>query len=338
MDRLMVTTVTPVYAGADYLETLVQGLDRLRMDWDEGNAPICLAESIFVIDAAIDDSLQVLDKLEQQFSFVKTINLSRNFGQHPATVAGILHSSGDWIVTLDEDLQHQPNKITDLFESVAESGADIVYARPIGGVHKKAIRDYGSLLFKKLMATLTGNKNIVDFNSFRLIRGSIARATASVCSHETYFDIALTWFTNNINSISIAMQDSRVIEGKHSGYTFLKLLSHSRKLLVSTHTYTLRAGFIMGAIGLGVSILYGSYITIIKIINPDFITIQGWSSLFVSILFFGGISLFLLGVILEYLSVVLLHTQGKPTFFAVDRSSDKVLQEYFRRCKNDNTF
>ena len=69
------------------------------------------------------------------------MTLSRNFGQHPATVAGVLHSSGDWIATLDEDGQHPPAQLVTLLVHAAESHADLVYAEPVSGVHDSRVRD-----------------------------------------------------------------------------------------------------------------------------------------------------------------------------------------------------
>ena len=194
--KLSLSTVTPVYSGANYLEALIAELKLLRDTWATENAPVSLDGAIFVNDGAIDESPLILDELASRYDWVHVIHLSRNFGQHSATMAGILHTSGDWVVTLDEDLQHQPKDIRHLFASVAKSGYDVVYANPRAAVHESWYRDFGSRGFKSLMMRLTGNQFIGIFNSFRLMRGSIARATASVCSHQTYLDMALSWMSN----------------------------------------------------------------------------------------------------------------------------------------------
>ena len=81
------------------------------------------------------------------------------------------------------------------------------------------------------MVTLGGNANISLFNSFRLIRGPLARAASSVCGHETYFDMALSWFTTRVEFAPMILNDQRYIENQASGYQLSTLLSHARRLL-----------------------------------------------------------------------------------------------------------
>ena len=328
---LRISTVTPVYAGAAYLEELILKIDEVRSLWETAGYPFQICESLFVNDNAIDNSAEVLEKMASRFPWVKVITNSRNFGQHPATIAGILHSAGDWIVTLDEDLQHDPGAIERILEIAILGKLDIVYARPADSVHQSRLRDWGSVYFKKALSTLTGNKSIPYFNSYRLIRGSIARSAASVCSHETFFDIALSWFTNRIHSVMLEMKDLRFITTGSSGYNFSRLLSHARRMLVSSQTKILRLGALIGFCVMILDFLLGAWLFIQKITHPDDPTIRGWTSLFLAILFFGGVSLFMASVILEYLTGVVLHIQGKPTFFIVDRSLDADAADFFKK-------
>lgn len=328
MEKLEISTVTPVYAGVQHLEELILSLARLREHWDLEGCPLVLKESIFVADDVIDDSAKLLQRLQAKYEWLQVIYLSRNFGQHPATIAGILHTSGDWIVTLDEDLQHHPNQIEPLLVKVALTHCDIVYAKPSTGVHKDRFRNYSSKVYKYILASITKEK-IDLFNSFRLIRGSIARATASVCSHETYFDVALLWFTQRVEQVDIPLKDNRVESGNASTYNLAKLLSHARRMIVTTRAKILRLGMVLGLTTVVISIGYALFIIIQKIVTPEVITIEGWASLLVSTLFFGGIIIALVGIVLEYVAVILLHIQGKPTFFVVDRSRDSILEKYF---------
>ncbi len=331
---IKLSIVIPVYSGADYLEKLVHQIDELCTSWITHDAPIALSEAIFVDDASIDNSSSILNDLSAKYPWITTIQLSRNFGQHPATSAGILYSSGDWVVTMDEDLQHPPAMIEALLLKAVMESFDIVYANPQKSVHQSLIRDLGSRFYKRLIARLTGNKNIPYFNSFRLIRGSIARAASSVCSHDTYFDIALSWFTQKVGFIAVVLKDERYIISGKSGYSFLKLISHARRMILSTHSKALRILGLVGFLAFLVSLFYGSYIFFNAFFHWEVINIKGWSSLLLSILFMGGVSVLLGSIILEYLSVILLHTQGKPTFFVVDRSMDKTLLAFFKDRNN----
>ena len=331
MKRIAISAVIPVYSGQDYLPKLVEELACVQNEWDENEHTLQLLEAIFVDDAAIDQSSVVLQELAQRHSWIKVVSLSKNFGQHPATVAGVLYSSGEWVVTMDEDLQHRPANIIDLLQVVAQTSVDVVYAKPTSTVHKAGYRDFASRAYKKLLAKLTGNPIIEQFNSFRLMRGSVARAAASVCGYDTYFDIALNWFTNRIEVLHLPMTDIRHVKTGRSGYSFYKLLSHARRLITSSQTKVLRFGAAIGMLSMLVAVVLALGVVYDYIFHPGSIDVRGWTSLFTGVMFFGGILTFLIGIVLEYLTNIVLHSQGKPVFFVVDRSSDELLRVLFNK-------
>jgi glycosyltransferase involved in cell wall biosynthesis len=330
---LKISTVTPVYSGEEYLRSLVEALSAVREEWNREGYPFHLEESIFVDDNAVDGSATVLQALSTEHPWIRVIANSRNFGQHPATIAGILHSAGDWIVTLDEDLQHDPRHAIRMLEFAVKHSLDIVYARPETPVHQSRFRDLGSAKIKQLLMLLTGNKGIRHFNSFRLIRGVVARSAASVCSHETYYDIALTWFTNRIDSLLLPMKDERFIKDGRSGYSVYRLLGHARRMIVSSQAKILRVGALVGFAVMGIDFVFGLWVLVQNLIQKEPTVPRGWASLFLVVLFFGGLSISLLSVILEYLTGIVLHIQGKPTFFIIDRGSDADAAVFFARCK-----
>ncbi len=327
---LSVSTITPVYCGAQYLEELIKQLERVRQEWQSKNYPIQIVESIFVVDAAKDDSLAILKTISNNkaYPWIKVIELSKNFGQHPATMCGVLYSTGDWLITLDEDLQHHPREFIELFKAFAASSYDVVYAKPKDSVHQSLFRDWGSRGYKKLIAKITKNPFVIDFNSFRLIRGSIARAAASVCGHETYFDVAICWFTNKITTQKLSLEDQRYINTGTSSYNLFSLLSHARRLIVSSQTKILRLGAWIGIASILLSVALGLHFLYLKIYDPEAIPVRGWTSLYLTLLFMGGLTSTLLSIIIEYLSSISLQNQGKPLFFMVDRSSDALIQKF----------
>lgn len=333
ISKISMATVTPVYSGAAYLPQLIEELAKLRERWSTSDFPVSLDEAVFVNDDSADDSLQVLYQLQEQYPWINIVNLSRNFGQHQATVAGLLHTASDWVVTLDEDLQHHPQYIDLMLKATILQDMDICYANPEEAVHQNWLRDWGSRGWKTIVAKITGNSHVRDFNSFRLMRGNLARAAASVCSHGTYFDIALCWFSSRITALKLPLKDERYISENHSGYSLHKLLSHARRLIISSETKILRLGALIGFLAIGIASITGINILLDKLIAPETIPTQGWTSLILTILFFSGLIIILLGIILEYISVILLHTQGKPTFFEVNRQLDICLRQYYKSHK-----
>ncbi len=325
MENVYLSTVTPVYQGAKYLEELVTELNKVRESLESEEAPLRLIESIFVDDGSVDESAEVLETLGKRYPWVKVLELSRNYGQHPATIAGILHSSGDWIATLDEDMQHHPANIVSMLLYGVSNKSDVVYANPKGSVHQSYVRDKISRAYKRSIAMLSGNSSVRYFNSFRIIRGSIARAAASVSGHDTYFDIAIGWFTNRILNILLDLKDRRYnIEGK-SGYSLGSLFEHARRMLTSSQVKVTRFGGLVGLFAMTASAVLAMYTIISRIIDPTTIQARGWASTMMVILFFSGLLSLLSVILLENLSIILLQSQGKPTFYIVDRTKDALL-------------
>jgi glycosyltransferase involved in cell wall biosynthesis len=323
---IAVSVVVPVYSGSDYLEQLVGEVSVLRSQFSAADSQIRISELILVDDDAIDGSAALIDRLAAGTGWITVVHLSRNFGQHAATIAGLSRSSGDWVVTLDEDLQHPPHRIVDLLRKVAETGCDIVYARPTGAVHGGLMRDFSSRTYKRLLEWITGNRHLRAANSFRLIRGSIARGAAEVCRNDIYFDVTLSWFSQRIQSVSMQLKDDRSIMSNQSGYRLRSLFSHARRMLASSQIKALRLGALFGAVVLAVSILGSLAITAVKLFDPGAIEIQGWASQFLVTTFFGGLCVFLLGILVEYVSILVMRSNGKPLFFVIDRSSDRLLE------------
>ncbi|QPC87432.1 glycosyltransferase [Mesorhizobium sp. NBSH29] len=324
---ISISIVVPVYAGEEYLERLAVRVESVRNSWS--GAPFHLSELIFVEDGAKDGSGQIVDRLSVEYGWIKPLHLSRNYGQHAATVAGIVQTTGDWVVVMDEDLQHPPEEIETLLRKAVKSGSDVVYSNPNGAVHQKVGRDWTSRTFKSIMARLTGNTHITVFNSFRLIRGSIAREASLACGHSTYFDIALSWFTQRVTSVSMNLKDERFIRTGKSGYSFNSLLSHARRLLFSTQVKALRIGSVIGGLAVFLALISSLTFIAVKIVHPSTIPVTGWPSLMITIMFFGGVTIFMVGLVIEYISILVMETHGKPLYNYVDRSSDKAVLAFF---------
>lgn len=330
-----VSIVIPVYAGESYLENLVARLAQVREQWMTDHPEVYLAETLLVNDAAQDDSARIIAKLEEEYPWVHSLTLSKNFGQHPATVAGILHSSGDWIATLDEDLQHPPEHIETMLRRAVTEHADVVYGAADTGAHGSWRRDLSSKAFKQLLSSFTGNAEIRHFSSFRMCRGTVARAAGSVAGHETYLDVSLTWFTDRFSVESLPMVDCRFQESGASGYSFPALLAHARRLIISSHSRVTRLAGYLGTAAIVLAAFFATRVVVARIAGTEDVYVPGWASLFVGLLFFGGLIVFLLVVILEYMMNVVLHTQGKPTFFIVDRAEDDEVAARLGACHGD---
>ena len=327
-DTQHISVVVPVYSGEEFLRALWDELTSLRAELANSESPLALTEVIFVNDEARDGSADVLAEIEADDNSVTVVTMSRNFGQHGATIAGILHTTGDWVVSLDEDLQHPPHLIPELIEVAVRERLDLVYGYPRNLAHS-AFRDWTSRFAKRWIARLSGMKQLNLASSFRVARGPIARAAASTASHQTYFDTALAWFTNRATRVLIDSQDLRVAEGGESGYSIGRLFGHARRALTAGDMRILRLVGGVGIVGVGAAAILGIRLLILWLTGNLDREALGWPSTFAALLFFGGIIATQLVVLTEYAISSALHLRGKPAYFAVDRSKDAALLRYF---------
>jgi glycosyltransferase involved in cell wall biosynthesis len=255
-----------------------------------------------------------MESLAAKHPFVKCVWLSRNFGQHPATLAGMASSSGDWVVTLDEDGQHDPADLGRMLDRSFETGAPLVYARPTNPPPHGVLRNLLSGLVQLVAGSIVGTPSMKRFHSFRLIRGDIARSLAAYCGHGVYLDVALSWVVPKTEQCPVVMRAER---GRTSGYSMGRLLSHFWRLILTAGTRPLRLISIMGSLSILASIVISAAAFWRKFRHE--IPVPGWTSLFVTVCFFSGIILFSLGVIAEYLGVTLTMAIGKPLYLIVQR-------------------
>ncbi len=325
------SVIVPVYRGAGYLEALLGEVGLLKANWEATGAPLELVEVVLVDDAAVDGSGTLAESLSRRYNWVRVIHLSRNYGQHAATAAGILHCFGDWVATLDEDLQHPPAMIPKLLARAVGESADVVYALPVDGPHRQYWRNWSSRAYKTVLGWLSGNPEIRQFNSFRIVRGPIARAASSVIGHDGYLDVVLGWFTNRVATVALPLRDLRTHTGGAPGYSFRRLLSHARRLVVSSRSTIFRGAILAGLVVLVLSLGAATLISLREWLDPGSAGARGWTSLMAVIAFYGGLGTFLVGALLEYMNVLVLNAQGKPPFFLIDRSGDERLRDWFQR-------
>jgi glycosyltransferase involved in cell wall biosynthesis len=268
-----------------------------------------VTEVLLVHDGGPDDSPVVMRELAAQFPWLRTLWLSRNFGQHAATLAGIASSGGDWVVTMDEDGQHDPGFIGDMVDTAMREQRSLVYAAPTNPPPHGWLRNTASRGAKKVIEVLAGGTDTSKYQSFRLILGEVARMTAAFAGAGVYLDVALGWVAGEA---AVCPVRSRQELGRASGYSMRRLLSHFWRMVLTSGTRGLR---VVSALGitfsvLGVALAIGLAIT--RLAGNELP--EGWTSTIVVVLVSTGSVLFSLGVIAEYVGVAVNMALGKPAY------------------------
>ncbi|MCT1539293.1 MULTISPECIES: glycosyltransferase family 2 protein [Lysinibacillus] len=295
-----ISIVIPVYRSSLHLEKLYA---KLVESLEQINKPF---EVIFVEDCGGDRSWETLRKISMQDSRVTAIKLSKNFGQHAATICGIAQAKGEWIVTIDDDLEQSPEDIVSLYNE-ALKGYDLVY-----GVFEERShsiwRNFTSHCARKLFTMAISSLNY-EYTSFRIIKSSIAKELQQFDSPYPFIDGYLSWITNNYSTVKVAHSERG---SGVSNYTFSKLLKHTINISISFSEIPLKLSSWMGLFTSVFGLVWVVIILIQKIIGA--VTVSGYASTMAAILFIGGIQLMVLGVIGEYIYRINFKTSKKPLY------------------------
>lgn len=302
-----ISVVIPVYRAEGVLEELHQqlipALEPITQDF----------EIILVEDCGGDRSWEVIKKLSAEDPRLRGIKLSRNFGQHAATICGFNVASGAWIVTLDDDLEQNPADIAKLLHK-AKQGYALVYGVYPQRTHS-TWRNVTSATARRLFNIAIPSLNY-EYTSFRVINKTLAKALCTFDSPFPFIDGYLSWITNNYSTVEVSHGARH--EGS-SNYTFKKLLLHTINIFVTFSDLPLKIATWTGLCSFLLGMFWLSGIVLAKIFGG--ITVSGFASLMAGIVLFGGIQLFILGIFGEYLGRMNFKSSKKPLFVVAEETS-----------------
>ncbi len=297
----MISIVSPVYRAEKILPILVSEInlvmERIGEDY----------EIILVDDRSPDNSWEVMKVLSSPNSKIKSIRLSRNFGQHSAIFAGLTKAKGDWVVVMDCDMQDQPKEIAKLYKKALE-GYDIVLGQRENR-KDKFLKKLSSKLFYKVFNYLSGGQFNNEIGNFGIYKKKVIDSILNINDYIKFFPLFINWV--GFKSVSIPIEHGEREEGK-SSYSISRLLKLAFNVIVSFSDKPLRL-FIN--FGLGISILsfvLGIYYLYLSITHK--ITRPGFSSLILSIWFLSGIIISCIGIVGVYLGKTFDQAKNRPTF------------------------
>ncbi|QKG51621.1 glycosyltransferase family 2 protein [Hymenobacter sp. BRD67] len=304
------SVVVPTYRGQDTIRPLAHQIDTYFR-----SAGLSY-ELIFVNDCGPDQSWEVMQTLQREMGddLVKIVRLTRNFGQHNALICGFAHVRGQFIVTMDEDLQHSPADIGRLIAAQASGNFDVVYGK-YETLQHSGFRNVTSTLLKKLLRASIPDLH-PDYTAFRLIRTSIARHCLEMRNSYTFLDGYLTWITNNVASVVVTHGERAAGQ---SSYTVGKLIEHSINIFVTFSDLPVRI-FSLTSVGIFfLTTCYTLYVLFRKLIFNDLSA--GFPTLAILLGFGVGIILLGMGILGEYIHRINLKTTRRPIFVEAETNN-----------------
>jgi dolichol-phosphate mannosyltransferase len=299
----MISLVIPTHNERANIEPLYQ---RLKNVFDGLGAPDF--EIIFCDDSE-DGTPEAIEHLHQQDARIKLVRLSRRFGQAIAITAGLDYCTGDAVVIMDADLQDPPEAIPRLIE-LWKQGNELVYVERESGGAYFGYR-FLSYLFYRLLARMSSVNIPVDAGEFRLMDRKIVDFLKRLTEHSRYLRGLTVW--PGFRTARIQIERPARLRGQ-TNYNFRRSMLVALDGLVGFSILPLRLVTMLGAIITVGSFLAGLGYIVAKLLYPAPFG-AGWTSLFVSFFFMGGVQLTILGVIGEYIGRIFIEVQNRPVYW-----------------------
>ncbi|HOO54503.1 MAG TPA: glycosyltransferase family 2 protein [Methanothrix sp.] len=258
-------------------------------------------ELILVDDCSMDNSWDKLKQLHKINDNVKIIHLVRNFGQHNAILCGLNYCSGNYVIIMDDDLQHPPEEIPKLIQKISEDYM-VVYG-------KYEIKRHGILqnilsnIFQEFIHYILKIPKHVYITSFAIFKKETVKNVTSFRSSYVFLPalISKSVSTNKITNVNV--QHNERLYGT-SNYNIIKYIQYSLNLIINYSSILLKIVGIFGILISVASMIFGMSIIIRKFFEPSY-GVMGWNSLMVAITLLGGIILMSVAIIGEYLRRIL---------------------------------
>lgn len=300
-DNTVISVVIPCYYSE---RTIVQVVEMTIEEFAKQEKYSC--EFVLVNDGSTDETYEKIKGLAKKYSFVKGINLLRNFGQHNALMAGLHFAEGDYVLGMDDDMQTHPSQIFYLVDKINE-GYDLVYGH-YGKRKNSFLKNMSSKLNEISSRILLGRPKEIVSSNFWIITAQVATEVCKYDSFNPYIDGIFYRVTRNIGNVEVEHHKRKV--GK-SNYTFKKLL----RLWMAYWNYSvipLRISSVVGAFTAMAGFVAAIVTVICKVVDSTMVL--GWASIICVLLVFFGLILLSLGIIGEYLGKILLTLNHTPQY------------------------
>lgn len=296
-----ISIVSPIYKSEKFLDKLVfeivKAIEILDVDY----------EIILVDDRSKDNSWEIMKELSMNNPNVKSVRLSRNFGQHPAIMAGLSQAKGEWIVVMDCDLQDQPKEIIKLYKK-AQEGFEVVQARRKNR-EDNFFKKLSSKIFSKVYGYFTDTKYDNEIANFGIYHIKVIKSILQISDYIKFFPLFIDFVGFKSTSISV---EHAPRESGTTSYSFTKLISLAFNTIISFSNKPLKLFVKFGMIISFLSFCVGIYYIYQATHNE--IEVLGFTSIIVSIWFLSGVIITTIGVAGIYIGKIFDQTKDRPVY------------------------
>jgi len=293
-----VSVIIPVF---DEEKNIVPLYDEIKQNLSPAD------ELIFIDDGSSDNTFLEIQQLSNANNNIKCISLSRNFGHQNALMAGLLHATGDHIITMDGDLQHPPSLIPTMIEKLNE-GNDIVITKRNKTNNAGAIKNIFSKIFYRFINSISDTHIEPNASDFRAFNKKVLTNILLFKERELFLRGIFSWIGFKTTTINFDAPERRFGKTK---YSFGKMTKLALKGITSFSFKPLRVAVFIGSIISLAAFSFGIF-ALVSYFKGN--TVPGWASTIIAIMFLGGTQLLAIGLLGEYIASLFVESKNRPLF------------------------
>lgn len=319
MQTETISLVVPCHNEGPALKLFYAAIDQLKpalADYE--------LELLFIDDGSTDETLTVMKELAHQPE-VNYLSFSRNFGKEAAMYAGLKHARGDYVAVLDADLQDPPELLLRMLPILKNGTYDCVGARRTNRENEPRIRSYFSRMFYRLINNISDTEIPDGVRDFRLMKRNMVDSILAVTEYNRFSKGIFSWV--GYNTYYLEYENQERVAGKTS-WSFRQLLSYSLEGIISFSVFPLAIASFIGILTFVLALIFMFIIVLRALIWGD--PVSGWPSTISIILFLGGIQLFCLGIIGQYIGKIFLEVKQRPLYLIKEsqlKASENTLEK-----------
>ncbi|MDD3048417.1 MAG: glycosyltransferase family 2 protein [Bacilli bacterium] len=299
------SVVVPCYNEEEMLPLFYKEVNKILKDMK------IVYELIFVNDGSKDKTIDVMKKLYKEDNNIKIVNFSRNFGKEAALFAGLEAATGSYVAVMDADLQDPPILLPEMIKILDEKEYDSVATYRVNRKGEPPIRSFFAKLYYKIMNKISTVKLMDGARDYRMMTRQMVDSIVSLREYHRFSKGLFAWV--GYNTKYLEYQNIERVAGKTT-WSFWQLFKYSLEGITAFSTAPLTIASI-----LGILLCFISFIIIVIIIIKTLIfgdPTSGWPSLACIVIFIGGIQLFSVGIIGEYLARTYMEVKKRPIYIA----------------------
>ena len=297
--------IVPCFNEEEVIPLYYEEMQKVRKQ-EEGKIDF---EIIFIDDGSKDKTLEVIKKLSEQDECIHYVSFSRNFGKEAAMYAGFEHANGEYVVTMDVDLQDPPHLIPEMIRCIEEEGYDSVATRRVTRKGEPPIRSFFARRFYGLINKISDADIVDGARDFRMMKRDMVNAILSMPEYNRFTKGIFGWVGFKTKWIEFENVERAAGETK---WSFWKLFRYALEGIIAFSTVPLTIVSLIGVVVCIIAFLFLLFVVIRAVIFGD--PVAGWPSLICVISFLSGIQLLGIGVVGMYLSKTYLETKKHPIY------------------------